>query len=207
VAIYLVRHGETPGNAARVVQLPDVPLSDRGRLQARQLGARLATLPGSGIARVLASDLTRARETAAFVAEATDASLELDALLHERNFGDVRGTPYAELGFDLFGPDYAPPGGETWDVFHARVDRAWRRILEAAAETRGHLAVVTHGLVCRHIARSFLTLPAGTVVADRIPNTAITEIATDPPHLVTLYNCIAHLAGAGVDPDGGQAPA
>ena len=53
------------------------------------------------------------------------APLTFDPLLHERNFGDIRGTPYASLGFDMFAPDYAPPNGETWEVFHTRVDRAW----------------------------------------------------------------------------------
>ena len=37
MAIYLVRHGETASNAARVVQTPEVPLSPRGEDQARRL--------------------------------------------------------------------------------------------------------------------------------------------------------------------------
>jgi broad specificity phosphatase PhoE len=94
--IYLVRHGETQGNALRVVQTPDVPLSPRGEEQARRLARRLAGA---------------------------------------RNLGDARGTPYAELPVDIFGPDYAPPGGETWGEFHARVDRAWARTLREAAAT------------------------------------------------------------------------
>jgi hypothetical protein len=34
VAIFIIRHGETPGNAARVVQTPETPLSARGVRQA-----------------------------------------------------------------------------------------------------------------------------------------------------------------------------
>ena len=109
MAIYLIRHGETAGNATRVVQVPEIPLSPNGIHQARRLARRLA---GEGIGQILSSDLARAAMTAEAVAETTGAPIRYDALLHERNFGDVRGTPYAELSVDLFAPDYDPPGGE-----------------------------------------------------------------------------------------------
>ena len=35
--ILIIRHGESVSNAARVVQLPDVPLSEQGQEQARRL--------------------------------------------------------------------------------------------------------------------------------------------------------------------------
>ncbi len=35
--ILLIRHGETPSNAGRIVQTPDTPLSSRGFQQARLL--------------------------------------------------------------------------------------------------------------------------------------------------------------------------
>src|SRR5262245_44621786 len=140
MAIFLIRHGETPGNAARIVQTPDVPLSARGIAQAERLARRLE---GEGIARILSSDLARAVMTAEHLRLATRARVELDPLLQERNFGDIRGTAYADLGFDMFEPGYAPPGGETWEVFHSRVDRAWALVQEVARATDGHLAVVT----------------------------------------------------------------
>src|SRR5262245_18770005 len=94
--LYLIRHGETVGNATRVVQRPDAALSPRGVEQARRLAERLA---GAGIARILASDMTRAAATAEALRLATGVPLEHDALLHERSFGDIRGTAYADLGF------------------------------------------------------------------------------------------------------------
>jgi 2,3-bisphosphoglycerate-dependent phosphoglycerate mutase len=116
-----------------------------------------------------------------------------DPLLQERNFGDIRGTPYAELGFDMFAPDYAPPNGETWEVFHARVDRAWAVVQASAGATAGHVAVVTHGLVCRSLAARHLILPAGETVPERWENTALTVIEHPAPWRVRLLNCIAHL--------------
>ena len=191
--ILLVRHGETPSNAARVVQTPDTPLSARGREQAQRLAARLAQFP---VGRILASDLARAVQTAEALQRATRAQLELEPLLQERNFGDVRGTPYAELGYDLFAPDFAPPGGESWEAFHRRVDRAWARVLEVARRTPGDLAVVTHGLVCYSLAQRHLRLPGGAAAELGLPNTALALIEPAPPHHVTLWGCTEHLASA-----------
>ena len=37
MTIVIVRHGETDGNAARILQRPDVPLNQRGIRQAEQV--------------------------------------------------------------------------------------------------------------------------------------------------------------------------
>jgi probable phosphoglycerate mutase len=190
MAIFLIRHGETLGNASRTVQLPDNPLSPRGVAQAERLARRLE--PG-GIAAILSSDFARAVTTAEHLRRVTGTPISYDPLLRERNFGDLRGTPYAELGFDMFAPDYAPPGGETWEVFHARVDRAWALVQEAATATGGHLAVVTHGLVCRSLAARHLILPEGQEVPVRWENTAVTIVDHPAPWRVRLLNSIAHL--------------
>jgi 2,3-bisphosphoglycerate-dependent phosphoglycerate mutase len=188
--IFLIRHGETVGNASRIVQRPDSPLSSRGVAQAERLARRLAE---HGIAAILASDLTRARTTAEAVQRATGAPLTFEPLLHERNFGDIRGTSYADLGFDMFEPDYAPPNGETWPVFHARVDRAWARVQALAAATGGDLAVITHGLVCRSLAARHLILPDGAMAPERWENTSVTAVECPAPWRVRVLNCIAHL--------------
>jgi probable phosphoglycerate mutase len=189
-AIVLVRHGETHGNAARILQRPEIPLSARGLEQAERLAARLAALP---IGRILASDLARARMTAECVARATGAPLELDALLQERNFGDLRGTPYAELEVDPFAPGYTPPGGESWEQLHARADAAWERVARLARRTEGHLVVVTHGLVCHSLVSRRFELPSGIAPPAGFANTAITLVEPESPWLVSLANCTAHL--------------
>ena len=190
MSIFLIRHGETLGNASRTVQLPDNPLSPRGVAQAARLANRLER---EGIALILSSDYARAAATAEHVHRATGAPVRYSPLLQERNFGEIRGTPYAELGFDMFEPDYAPPNGETWDVFHDRVDRAWALMQETAAATSGHLAVVTHGLVCRSLAGRHLVLPPGEPAPLAWGNTALTIIDPPAPWRVRLLNCIAHL--------------
>jgi len=196
--IYLLRHGQTASNAARIFQHPETPLSERGEREAARVAERLA---GSGIALVLASDFARARATAERVAAASGATLELEPLLQERNFGALRGRAYAELGSDAFAREAAPPGGESWSEFEARVDLAWERVLVAARRAPGHLAVVTHGLVCHSLAARHLALPRGGDPVRGFANTSLTVIEASPPHAVSLFACAAHLAG--LDAPGG----
>ncbi len=195
--IYLVRHGETASNAARVFQTPETPLSQRGIDQSARLAARLA---GHGIALVLASDFARALMTAERLAAAAAAPIEIEPLLQERNFGALRGRPYADLADDAFASGFEPPGGESWPVFETRVDRAWERIRAAAERCAGHLAVVTHGLVCLSLASRHLRLPPGAEPRSGFPNTSLTLIESAPPFTVTLLACAAHL-----EPGGGVA--
>ena len=190
--LFLIRHGETEGNALRIVQHPHIPLSPRGVVQAERLAERLA---GEGIASIVTSDYARAMATAERLQRATGAPLIVEPLLRERNFGDLRGRPYAELGFDMFEPDCAPPNGETWTVFHERVDRAWARVQELAAAGGGRLAVVTHGLVCRSLAARHLVLADGETAPERWDNTSLTIVDWPAPLRVRLLNCIAHLDG------------
>jgi probable phosphoglycerate mutase len=198
-----VRHGETPGNASRVIQTPEVGLSPWGEEQARRVARRLSE---SGVGAILSSDFARAALTAEQIRTATGAPLHLEPLLQERNLGDLRGRPYAEFDFDVFAADYAPPGGESWEAFHSRVERAWERIRAAAAATDDHLAVVTHGLVCFSLATRLLTLPEGTgLEGGSFANTSLTVVDALPPFRVRLLACTVHL---GQPPERGRrAPA
>ena len=198
MSILLVRHGETASNAARVLQMPDTPLSERGLAQAARLAARVAKL---GVVAIASSDYARAQMTAEAVRAATGASLELWPELRERNFGDLRGRAYADLGFDPFAEGYAPPGGESWEEFHERTVRAWRRVSARAREVAGNLVVVSHGLVCRAFAEREVGL-GGLEAPVAWPNTSLTIVASEPPNSVELLNCVEHLSGLETAPAG-----
>jgi probable phosphoglycerate mutase len=194
MAIFLIRHGETELNARRVVQPPGAELSHRGRDQAGRLARRLEA---SGVERILSSDLERARATAEAIAGLTRAPVEFDPGLQERNFGEIRGTPYDELDVDIFAPGYAPSGGEDWPAFERRVDVAWARVARVSADVRGNLAVVTHGLVCGSIARRHLGLPTDALaLPSRWENASLTVIEGRGPWTVSRVNCVEHLDGA-----------
>jgi 2,3-bisphosphoglycerate-dependent phosphoglycerate mutase len=191
VTIFLIRHAETAANAARIVQTPDVPLNARGVEQSERLARRLAD---ERIALVLSSDYERAAHTARCVATAAGAPLEYEEGLRERHYGDIRGRPYADVGADIFAPDYAPPGGETWDEFRKRVAVAWSRVCARSAKLGRPMAVVTHGLVCRALGEQHLQLPPGTEAPHAFANTSLTVVEAQPPFAVRLLNCAAHLA-------------
>lgn len=201
MAILLCRHGQTALNASLVVQPSDTPLDETGIAQADRLAARLAVRP---VARILSSDLERARMTAVPIERATGVRAEMSELLHERNFGDVRGMPYAELKEDIYGPDYVPPNGESWDAFHARVARAWTLVAQAARRLEGDLVVVSHGLTCWALASRHCALPPEIPPLRRWENTGVTIADAIEPHTVRLLACTAHL---GPDFDAGTARA
>ncbi|HSS02568.1 MAG TPA: histidine phosphatase family protein [Kofleriaceae bacterium] len=193
MAILLVRHGETAGNAARVVQRPEVPLNERGRRQAALLGERLRA---HGFAHVLCSDLLRARMTATAL---RGAQIENTPLLQERNFGDLRGLSYDVLTEDPFAPAYVPPGGESVEAFHRRVAEAFALIAERRRALSGPLVVVTHGLVCAAILANHC---AAAQVPERFANTSVTVLDPEAPFTARLINCTEHLADFGDGEDG-----
>jgi len=193
MSIYLIRHGETALNAARVLQPPDTPLSALGLRQAEALAERLATLD---LAAIVSSDLPRAWQTAAAIAATTGLPVLPNPLLHERNFGELRGLPYDTLDFDALTMAAAPPGGESIAEFTRRVTQAFTAVVELRATLSGPLAVVTHGLVIRTLLDTQLALPEATTPLPAIANTSVTIIAALPPHTVTLLDCTAHLDAA-----------
>jgi probable phosphoglycerate mutase len=144
--------------------------------------------------------------TAAPIAARSGIAIEENPLLQERNFGDLRGTPYDALSEDPFGPDVAPPNGEDWPMFHARVAEAFAFIISRRRILDGTLVVVTHGLVCRALVERHVTLPAGIAAPERFDNTSVTVLHEAAPHGVSLVNCTRHLVMAnGMDRAAGRA--
>jgi len=208
MAILLIRHGETAGNRDRIVQVPETPLSEHGLDQAARLARRLASSP---IFEIWTSPQPRARMTAAAIERVSGLPVLEEKDLEERSFGAIRGTAYADLDFDMMAPDYRPPEGESWRVFHERVDRAWAKVerhwIDRYADNREprHLVVVSHGLFCRSLIERCL-LPGASLEEHRdeggslfLRNTALTVIeprlrdVSALEYHVSLLGCTAHL--------------
>jgi probable phosphoglycerate mutase len=195
MTLYLIRHGETDLNVARVLQPPETPLSARGQAQAAALAARLASLAAPlRPAAVLTSDQPRAAQTAQALADACGLAPMHSALLRERHFGAWRGRPYDELPPDALRSEAAPPGGESGPAFRERVDAAFAQLLHHHAELQGAgpLVVVSHGLLiwdllARHLDR------AGAAMPTHLGNSSLTVFEAAPPHRVRLLACTRHL--------------
>lgn len=126
--IWLARHGETPYNVERRFQgQSDVPLSDRGREQARELGDAAAR---HAFASLWTSPALRARQTAEIVAERLGLEPVEEPRLTETDAGVWTGRLFAEVeaedpeGFAAFiraEGDFAFPGGESFAQQRERV--------------------------------------------------------------------------------------
>src|SRR5690606_34165227 len=92
--VLLVRHGQSEWNAiGRWQGQADPPLSDLGRLQAREASRALGTVDA-----VWASDLQRAVETAAIIAgELGVGPVVVDPDLRERDAGEFSGLTRPEI--------------------------------------------------------------------------------------------------------------
>ena len=150
--IVFIRHAESQWNAKRLWQgQADPPLSARGREQAHALAARLA---GQGLRALVTSDLLRARETAAILAERLSISVELEAGLRELDVGRWSGHSHAEIAerwpeelarFRAGDAQLRPGGGEPRARFRERVATALAGVASSGAGTVGvvaHLGVL-----------------------------------------------------------------
>jgi broad specificity phosphatase PhoE len=149
--VYLARHGETDWNAAgRWQGQSDIPLNDRGREQARGLGEALRD---KGVVAIVASDLSRARETATLAGAVLGLPLAyVDPGLRERTFGVFEGltreqceTLHPEAWLAWVGQQKPPPGGEGREALAARVTAAIGRVSELAPAPGSAVLVVAHG--------------------------------------------------------------
>jgi 2,3-bisphosphoglycerate-dependent phosphoglycerate mutase len=188
--ILLIRHGETAHNKNQIVQPADTPLSEVGLAQASLLAMRLSA---DNIGAILCSDLPRAKQTAQQIHQQLTCEISFTDLLRERNFGDLRGLPYTQIGVDFFAQDYIPPMGESWPQFNHRVAEAWQQIVMASNKCSADLVVVTHGLVCKAIVDNHLHKATGISIPDKWSNTSVTEIVVAETHQLRMINNTDHL--------------
>ena len=94
MTLYVTRHGETEWNAKHIISgLAEIPLSEKGRLQAASLAARLAEHQNDyRIKHILVSPLGRARETASYIEKALGIDAVVEERLHEIDFGAFEHT-------------------------------------------------------------------------------------------------------------------
>jgi broad specificity phosphatase PhoE len=153
--VLVVRHGETPWTiSGQHTGRTDIPLTDRGERDARELGARLG---GLTFARVFTSPLQRARRTGELAGFGAQA--EADADLMEWDYGSYEGRRTADIraerpGWRLF--EDGCPAGEPVDAVGARADRVIVRVRASA----GDALIFAHRDILRVLAARWLGLAA-----------------------------------------------
>jgi probable phosphoglycerate mutase len=160
----LWRHGQTTWNAERRFQgQSDIPLDATGQAQAQRAARLLAGLRPD---MIVSSDLSRAANTAAPLAQLTGLDVILDKDLRERHGGQWEGLTDTEIRarYPAEHATWNPPDGEPTLVVADRVAGALRRIAAAVSDdTRtggaGLAVVVSHGAALRLGASRLLGLP------------------------------------------------
>ncbi len=195
----LLRHGQTPLSAERrFAGRGDIPLTETGELQAKAAAQRLA---GRGIDRIVTSPLGRAQRTAAAVAAATGAPVEVDDGWLETDFGQWEGLSYAEamerwpdeMTAWMGDTSVAPPGGESFAATSRRVLAALDRLL--AGGQPGTVVVVSHVTPMKTVLRHALLAPPAALRRMHLDVACLCEIDwyPDGPAVVRTFNDTGHL--------------
>ena len=148
----LWRHGQTVWNAERRFQgQSDIPLDEVGQAQAGRAARLLAALRPD---LIVASDLSRAAQTAVPLSRLTDLEVTLDKDLRERSGGRWEGLTDTEIRtrYPAEHASWTPPDGEPSALVAERVAGALLRVADAVsgpAMTTGLAVVVSHGAALR----------------------------------------------------------
>lgn len=199
----LLRHGETPLTPQKRFSGSggtDPSLSDVGREQAERVGAALARR--GTVQAVVASPLTRTRETAGIVAAHLGLDVTVDDGLRETDFGAWEGLTFGEvreryaddLGAWLADPEARPTGdGESFAATATRI-AATRDKLVAAYAGRTVL-LVSHVTPIKTFVRLALGAPPESLFRMELSAASLSAVAyyADGNASVRLFNDTSHL--------------
>ncbi|MEU3843359.1 bifunctional RNase H/acid phosphatase [Streptomyces sp. NPDC028635] len=199
----LLRHGETPLTPQKRFSGSggtDPALSGVGRDQAERVAAALARR--GTVQHVVASPLTRTRETAGIVADRLGLEVTVEEGLRETDFGAWEGLTFAEvrerypddLNAWLASPDVAPTGGgESFADTAVRVAAARDKLIAAYAGRT--VLLVTHVTPIKTLLRLALGAPPESLFRMELSAASLSAVAyyADGNASVRLFNDTGHL--------------
>ena len=159
--LVLVRHGESQWNLEnRFTGWVDVPLTDKGREEARRAGEKIK---GIKFDKAYTSVLQRASETLTIILKIIGQEkilIKKDQALNERHYGDLQGLNKAETA-KKFGEkqvhiwrrsyDIAPPNGESLKDTAARTLPYFEKKIVPDLKAGKNILVAAHGNSLRSI--------------------------------------------------------
>ena len=187
--IYLIRHGETTWSLTHQhTGRTDIPLTEHGEEQARQLGKRLS---GTKFAHAFSSPSCRAQRTCALVGLGGSRN-EPD--LAEWNYGDYEGGRTVDIRKDH--PDWnifrdGCPGGETPVEVSDRADR----LIANLRKLDGKVALFSHGQFGCVLAARWIGLPVINGPHFVLGTASLSVFGYDPDHptvpVISLWNAFS----------------
>ncbi|WP_227997888.1 histidine phosphatase family protein [Nocardia australiensis] len=195
VKLILVRHGETEGNVAKILdtRLPGLPLTERGAAQAKTFGSSLSTPPRA----LFCSQALRARQTAGYIEAATGVRAEVLNGVHEVQVGELEGLG-TEEAHETFQRIYRAwhegdlsqrvPGGESgYDVL-ARFLPVIETLRTTYFDgTDGDVLLVDHGAAMRLLGRTLAGVEPPFTTNNHLDNTETIELV---PRAVGGWKCV-----------------
>jgi broad specificity phosphatase PhoE len=195
--LILVRHGETEGNVAKILdtRVPGMPLTERGAAQAKTFGSSLLRPPRA----LFCSAALRARQTASYIEAATGVAAEVLEGVHEVQVGDLEGLGTDEA-HEIFQRTYRAwhegdlsarvPGGESgYDVL-ARflpVIETLRATYVSSDANGGDVLLVDHGAAMRLVSRTLSGVAPPFTTNNHLDNTETIELV---PRAVGGWECV-----------------
>lgn len=179
--LFLIRHGETDWNKKSIFQgQTDIDLNQKGIKNAKKIVDLFTDITPDYI---YSSDLKRAKNTAAFLAEEKNINLKKDKKLREINFGDWEGLTFAEIK-NQFSDDVdkwqqnpilnSPSGGEKLNDFKKRVKTFFEDLLNKHQGKK--IVVFTHGGVIKVYLTILFSLKTEKFWQFQIDNCSLTKL-------------------------------
>jgi broad specificity phosphatase PhoE len=194
-ALWLVRHGESTWNVAGLAQgqHDQAELTERGLRQASDAAWGFRD---RAIRAIYASDLRRARQTAAAFAAVVGLPVFADARLRERSLGVLEGVPSAALDASVTGldggrvvdPDAHPAGGESVREMYQRAAAFCDELAATVGdggggsadgglpEAAGDVVVIAHGGTVRVLTAYLHGIPADQMSWGPVENATVVHI-------------------------------
>ena len=216
--LLLIRHGETAHNASQLaLGRADVPLNERGLLQARAVAdglkeprhyeASRGAVTSETITAIYSSPLQRAVTTAEPLAEALGLPVQKEPGLIEMDIGEMDGLDFAQvrerypdflrvwLSDEL--ADAAMPGGESLRQVQ---ERAWAALVAIRdRHPEGTVVAVTHNFVLLTLLCQVLCLPISHFRHLRHDLAALSVFELNPKRdVIVSANDCCHLRDAGL---------
>lgn len=170
--IYFIRHGKTEDNASGRSQVPDAPLSDEGRKQARHVAKRFSHIP---VDAIISSPYLRTKETAEAIAERLGKQVRFDEVFRElRRPTEIAGTSFdspeyhrviSEIEKMELTPNARYSDEETLFELEARARQALGFLIQ---QSETDIILVTHGVFLKMMfAAMMASVPESAIILFR----------------------------------------